>query len=140
MADDHHDFRAQRYSALEPAPVERKNLKLALRARSVGTSIDEYLQLTPARRRGFMYVGASWGSSPKVYCVRASAVQIVWQMTPCREADRNRGVALWNNLVISQTGFAPVVRDLQRHWQGSCGSTKSLDQCGLELTAAPARA
>src|SRR5215831_5563189 len=136
---NHHDFGAQRYSALDVINRSNvRNLKLAFAIALGGTSTDEYLQLTPLVDDGFMYVVDSWGIVSKVDVRSGTAGQIVWQMNPKQEKqDRNRGVALWNNLVISQTGFAARVVATERDTGKVVWETNLLDQDDLELTAAP---
>ena len=136
---NHHDFGAQRYSALDVINRSNvKNLKLAFAIALGGTSTDEYLQLTPLVDDGFMYVVDSWGIVSKVDVRSGTAGQIVWQMNPKQEKqDRNRGVALWNNLVISQTGFAARVVATDKDTGKVVWETNLLDQADLELTAAP---
>ena len=68
---NHHDFGAQRYSALDAINRSNvRNLKLAFAIALGGTSTDEYLQLTPLVDDGFMYVWTAGASSPKLTCGR----------------------------------------------------------------------
>src|SRR5215467_14050566 len=83
-----------------------KNLKLAFAIGLGGTSNNESLEATPVVEDGFMYMVDSWGIVSKIDLRSGVAGPIVWQMNPKLEKqDRNRGVALWNNLVISVTGY-----------------------------------
>ena len=136
---NHHDFGAQRYWALDTINRSNvRNLKLAFAIALGGTSTDEYLQLTPLVDDGFMYVVDSWGIVSKIDVRSGTAGQIVWQMNPRQDKqDRNRGLALWNNLVISQTGFAARIVATDRDTGKVLWETNLLDQADLELTAAP---
>jgi alcohol dehydrogenase (cytochrome c) len=85
-----------------------------------------------------MYVVDSLGIVSKIDVRSGTAGQIVWQMNPKQEKqDRNRGVALWNNLVISQTGFAADVIASDKDTGKVAWETNLLEQADLELTAAP---
>jgi alcohol dehydrogenase (cytochrome c) len=136
---NHHDFGAQRFSALDS--INRSNikgLKLAFAIALGGTSKDEYLEMTPLVEDGFMYVVDSWGIVSKVDVRSGTSGTIVWQMNPKQERqDRNRGVALWNNLVISTTGFEARVIAADKDTGKVVWETNLLDQPDLELTAAP---
>jgi hypothetical protein len=103
----HHDYGAQRFSAL--GTINRanvKNLKLVFAVALGGTSNNESLEATPLVEDGFMYIVDSWGIVSKIDMRSGTSGPIVWQMNPKLEKqDRNRGVALWNNLVISVTGY-----------------------------------
>jgi alcohol dehydrogenase (cytochrome c) len=136
---NHRDFGAQRFSPLDVINRSNvRNLKLAFAIALGGTSKDEYLQMTPLVEDGFMYVVDSWGIVSKVDVRSGTSGPIIWQMNPKLEKqDRNRGVALWNNLVISQTGFAARVIATDKDTGKVVWETNLLDQQDLELTAAP---
>src|SRR5262249_14911923 len=51
--------------------------------------------------------------------------------------DRNRGVALWQNLVVSVTGYAGRVIATDKETGTIVWDKNLLDQADLELTAAP---
>ena len=51
--------------------------------------------------------------------------------------DRNRGAALWGNLVISVTGYAGRVVATDKETGKIVWDKNLLDQADLELTAAP---
>ena len=66
-----------------------------------GSSKDDSLEATPLVEDGFMYVVDSSGIVSKIDVRSGMSGPIMWQMNPKQEKpDRNRGVALWNNLVI----------------------------------------
>src|SRR5437763_2571050 len=102
---NHHDFSAQRYSTLDAINNGNvKNLHLAFAIALGGTSGAENLEATPLVEDGFMYMTDGWGVVYKIDMRSGSAGHIVWKMDPMQgKLDRNRGVALWGNLVISVT-------------------------------------
>ncbi len=102
---NHHDYSAQRYSALTAInKANVKGLRLAFAVALGGTSGNENLTATPLVDDGFMYVPDAWGVVYKIDVRSGRQGDIVWKMDPGQEKiDRNRGVALWGNLVISVT-------------------------------------
>src|SRR6266852_7883033 len=98
---NHHDYSAQRYSALTAInKTNVKGLRLAFAVALGGTSGNENLTATPLVDDGFMYVSDSWGVVYKIDVRSGAAGTIVWKMDPeVANQDRNRGVALWGNLV-----------------------------------------
>ncbi len=102
---NHGDFGAQRYSKLDRINKSNiKNLKLAFAVALGGTSGNENLTATPLVEDGFMYVPDAWGVVYKIDVRSGTSGKVVWKMDPSQEKiDRNRGVALWGNLVISVT-------------------------------------
>jgi hypothetical protein len=67
-----------------------------------------------------------------------TAGKILWKMDPKLDTqDRNRGVALWNNLVISVTGYATRVIATDKDSGQIVWDKNLFDQEDLELTAAP---
>jgi alcohol dehydrogenase (cytochrome c) len=135
----HHDYSAQRFSSLDAINrTNVKNLKLAFAIGLGGTSNNESLEATPLVEDGFMYVVDSWGIVSKVDVRSGTSGPIVWQMNPKLEKqDRNRGVALWNNLVISVTGYEGRVIATDKETGKIVWDKNLLDQADLELTAAP---
>ena len=135
----HRDFSAQRHSPLEAINKSNvKALKLLFAVPLGGKSAGESLEATPLVDDGFMYMVDSWGIVYKIDVRSGSAGSIVWKMDP-KEAnqDRNRGVALWGNLVISVTGYEGRVIATDRD-SGQVVWDKNLaDQADIELTAAP---
>src|SRR5260221_102161 len=98
---NHHDYSAQRYSALTAINKSNVgNLRLAFAVALGGTSGNENLTATPLVDDGFMYVPDAWGVVYKIDVRSGKSGDIVWKMDPGQEKiDRNRGVALWGNLV-----------------------------------------
>jgi alcohol dehydrogenase (cytochrome c) len=135
----HHDYTSQRYSPLDAINrTNAKDLKLAFAVALGGTSNNESLEATPLVEDGYMYMVDSWGIVSKVDVRSGTAGPIVWQMNPKLEKqDRNRGVALWNNLVISVTGYEGRVIATDKETGKIVWDKNLLDQADLELTAAP---
>src|SRR5215469_14252600 len=104
----HRDYGAQRHSPLEAINKSNvKGLKLLFAVPLGGKSAGESLEATPLVDDGFMYMVDSWGVVYKIDVRSGTAGTIVWKMDPKQaNQDRNRGVALWGNLVISVTGYA----------------------------------
>src|SRR5260370_37934734 len=100
---NHHDYSAQRYSAL--AAINKgnvKGLRLAFAVALGGTSGNENLTATPLVDDGFMYVPDAWGVVYKIDVRSGRQGDIGWKMDPGQEKmDRNRGGALRGNLVVS---------------------------------------
>ncbi len=135
----HHDYTAQRFSALDG--INRTNVKsmrLLFAIGLGGTSNNESLEATPLVDDGFMYMVDSWGIVSKIDVRSGASGQFVWQMNPKLEKqDRNRGVALWNNLVLSVTGYEGRVIATDKESGKVVWDKNLLDQADLELTAAP---
>jgi alcohol dehydrogenase (cytochrome c) len=136
---NHHDFAAQRFSALDTInKANVKNLKLAFAIGLGGASNNESLEATPLVEDGFMYMVDSWGIVSKIDVRSGTSAPVVWQMNPKLEKqDRNRGVALWNNLVVSVTGYEGRVIATDKETGKIVWDKNLLDQADLELTAAP---
>src|SRR3984893_18252564 len=136
---NHHDLGSQRFSALAVINKSNaKNLKLAFAVPLGGSSGNEYLEATPLVEDGFMYVTDVWSVVYKIDVRSGTAGRIVWKMDPgTQKPDRNRGVALWGNTVISVTGLDGRVIATDKE-TGKVAWDKNLhDQPGLEITAAP---
>ena len=103
----HHDYSAQRFSPLDT--INRTNVKgmrLLFAVALGGTSKDDSLEATPLVEDGFMYMADSSGIVTKIDVRSGTAGPILWKMDPGQgKPDRDRGVALWGNLVISVTGY-----------------------------------
>jgi alcohol dehydrogenase (cytochrome c) len=136
---NHHDYGSQRYSALGIINKSNvKNLRLAFAVALGGTSGNENLTATPLVDDGFMYVPDAWGAVYKIDVRSGKSGDIVWKMEPGQQKiDRNRGVALWGNLVISVTSrdgrvIATDSDTGKRVWERNL-----LDQPDIDLDAAP---
>src|SRR6516164_10772399 len=102
---NHHDYSSTHYSALDKINTSNvKNLKLAFAVALGGTSGNENLVGTPLVDDGFMYMTDAWGVVYKIDLRPGTMGSTLWKMDPGQQKiDRNRGVALWGNLVISVT-------------------------------------
>ena len=85
-----------------------------------------------------MYITDVWSVVYKIDVRSGTAGQIVWKMDPgVQKPDRNRGVALWGNLVISVAGLDGRVIATDKE-TGKIVWDKNLhDQPDMEITAAP---
>jgi alcohol dehydrogenase (cytochrome c) len=138
----HHDFGGQRFSPLNTIDRSNiKNLKLLFAVALGGSSKDDSLEATPLVEDGFMYVVDSSGIVSKIDVRSGMSGPIMWQMNPKQEKpDRNRGVALWNNLVISVTGYGGRAVATDKETGRVVWDKNLLDQSEIgltELTAAP---
>src|SRR5499427_3625540 len=108
---NHRTYDGQRFSPL--ARINRdnvKNLKLAYAVPLGGGAGGEYSVATPLAEDGFLYVTDSWGVLYKIDGTSGDVGRIVWRMDPKQERQqRNRGAALWGNLVITGAGIAPRI-------------------------------
>jgi alcohol dehydrogenase (cytochrome c) len=136
---NHHDYGAQRFSALESINKSNvKNLKLKFAVALGGSAGNESLEATPLVEDGFMYMADGWGVVYKIDVRSGTAGRIVWKMDPGQERlDRNRGVALWGNLVISITSYDGRVIAADKETGKVVWDKNLRDQPDLELTAAP---
>jgi alcohol dehydrogenase (cytochrome c) len=136
---NHHDFGSQRYSALDAINKSNvKNLRLAFAVALGGTSGNENLTATPLVDDGFMYMPDAWGVVYKIDVRSGKSGDIVWKMDPGQEKiDRNRGVALWGNLVISVTSRDARVIATDRDSGKMVWERNLRDQPDINLNAAP---
>jgi alcohol dehydrogenase (cytochrome c) len=136
---NHHDFGAHRFSALNAINTANvKNLRLAFAVALGGTTGNENMTATPLVDDGFMYVPDAWGVVYKIDVRSGKSGDIVWKMDPGQEKiDRNRGVALWGNLVISVTSFDGRVIATDRDTGKVVWERNLRDQPDLTLNAAP---
>ena len=136
---NHHDYSSQRHSALDIINKSNvKNLKLAFAVPLGGSAANEYTEATPLAEDGFLYITDVWGVVYKIDARDGMTGKVVWKMNPGQEKpDRNRGVALWGNLVISVTGLDGRVVATDKETGKVVWDKKIGDQADLELTAAP---
>jgi alcohol dehydrogenase (cytochrome c) len=136
---NHHDYSAQRFSSLDTINKSNiKNLKLKFAVALGGSAGNESLEATPLVEDGFMYIADGWGVVYKIDVRSGPAGRIVWKMDPGQERlDRNRGVALWGNLVISITSYDGRVIATDKETGKVVWDKNLRDQPDLELTAAP---
>ena len=136
---NHRDFGSHRFSPLDTINKSNvKNLKLAFAVALGGTSPNEYIEATPLVDDGFMFITDVWGAVYKIDVRSGTHGRILWKMDPGqKKPDRNRGVALWNNLVISVTGLDGRVIATDKETGKIVWDTNLHDQDGMEISAAP---
>ena len=108
---NHRTYDGQRFSPLTRINRDNvKNLKLAYAVPLGGGAGNEYSVATPLAEDGFLYVTDSWGVLYKIDGTSGDVGRIVWRMDPKQDRQqRNRGAALWGNLVITAAGIAPRI-------------------------------
>src|SRR5258705_4490095 len=108
---NHRTYDGQRFSPLARINKDNvKGLKLAYAVPLGGGAGNEYSVATPLAEDGFLYVTDSWGVLYKIDGTSGDVGRIVWRMDPKQDRQqRNRGAALWGNLVITGPGIAPRI-------------------------------
>jgi alcohol dehydrogenase (cytochrome c) len=136
---NHRDFGAQRHSPLATINKSNiKNLKLRFAIALGGTSANEALEGTPLVEDGFMYMSDHWGVVYKIDVRSGTHGRILWKMDPGQERlDRNRGVALWNNLVISVASIDSRVIATDKETGKIVWDKNLRDSPDMFITAAP---
>src|ERR1700674_2939222 len=77
---NHHDFAAQRFSALDTINKSNiKNMKLLFSVAIGGSAGNEALQATPLVDDGFMYISDHWGAVYKIDVRSGTQGRIVWK-------------------------------------------------------------
>ena len=136
---NHRTYDAQRYSPLDTINTSNvKGMNLLFSVALGGTAGNESIEATPLVEDGFMYMVDGWGVVYKIDVRDGSAGRILWKMDPGEQRqDRNRGAALWGNLVISVTCYDGRVIATDKE-NGKIVWDKNLrDQEALEINAAP---
>jgi alcohol dehydrogenase (cytochrome c) len=107
---NHRTYDGQRFSPLARINKDNvKNLKVAYAVPLGGAAGNEFTNATPLVEDGFMYVTDSWGVLYKIDVRSGDYGRILWRMDPKQERQlRNRGAALWGNLVITGAGINPA--------------------------------
>jgi alcohol dehydrogenase (cytochrome c) len=106
---NHRTYSGQRFSPLARINQDNvKNLRLAYAVPLGGAAGNEFTVATPLAEDGLLYTTDSWGVLYKIDGRAGDVGRIVWRMDPKQERQmRNRGAALWGNLVITGAGIAP---------------------------------
>ncbi len=94
----HHDYGAQRFSAL--SAINRtnvKNLKLAFAIGLGGTSNNESLEATPLVEDGFMYMVDSWGIVSKIDVRSGTSGPIVRSLKSRTAIAASRCGTIWSS-------------------------------------------
>src|SRR5437660_9076613 len=107
---NHRTYDGQRFSPLARINKDNvKNLKLAYAVPLGGGAGNEFTNATPLAEDGFLYVTDSWNVLYKIDATAGDVGRIVWRMDPKQQRQlRNRGAALWGNLVITGAGINPA--------------------------------
>jgi alcohol dehydrogenase (cytochrome c) len=108
---NHRSYDGQRFSPLDKInKANVKGLRLAYAVALGGGAGNEFTNATPLAEDGFLYVTDSWNVLYKIDATSGDAGRIVWRMDPGQQRQqRNRGAALWGNLVITGAGLAPRI-------------------------------
>jgi len=136
---NHRTYDGQRFSPLDLINKGNvKGLKLAYAVAIGGTSAGENLEATPLAEDGFLYVVDQWGVLYKIDARSGDAGRIVWRMDPGQQRQqRNRGAALWGNLVITGAGLAPRIIATDKDTGKVVWDTTFTDTPDVTFTAAP---
>src|SRR6195256_1240901 len=136
---NHGTYDGQRFSALERInKTNVKGLKLAYAVPLGGGAGNEWVQATPLAEDGFLYITDSWGVLYKIDGTSGTVGRIVWRMDPKQaKQQRNRGAALWGNLVITAADGPPRLIATNKEtgqivWESSFADTPE-----VALTSAP---
>src|SRR6201984_1810358 len=107
---NHRSYNGQRYSPLTRINKETVHgLKLAYAGALGGSAGDEFTVATPLVEDGFLYTTDSWGVLYKIDVRSGEYGRILWRMDPKQDRQlRNRGAALWGNLVVTAPGISPA--------------------------------
>ncbi len=137
----HGDWSSHRFSALKT--INKANagkLRMAFAVALGGSAGNENLTATPLVDDGFMFMTDAWGVLYKIDVRSGASGSIVWKMDPGQQKiDRNRGAALWGNLVISTSARDGHVIAVNKD-TGAVVWDKNLadkDQPELTLNSAP---
>jgi alcohol dehydrogenase (cytochrome c) len=136
---NHRTYNGQCFSPL--ARINKgnvKNLKLAYAVPLGGGGGNEYIHATPLAEDGFLYITDSWGVRYKIDGTSGDVGRIVWRMDPKQQKQaRNRGAALWGNLVITAADGPPRLIATNKEngtvvWESSFADTPE-----VVITSAP---
>ena len=136
---NHRTYDGQRFSPLDTINKGNvKGLKLAYAVALGGGAGNEFTNATPLAEDGFLYVTDSWGVLYKIDATSGDAGRIVWRMDPGQQRQqRNRGAALWGNLVITGAGLAPRIIATDKDTGKVVWDTTFTDTPDVTFTAAP---
>ncbi len=136
---NHRSYDGQRFSPLDMINKGNvKGLKLAYAIALGGGAGNEFTVATPLAEDGFLYITDSWGVLYKIDGSSGDAGHIVWRMDPGQQRQqRNRGAALWGNLVITGAGIAPRIIATDKETGMVAWETTFTDSPVVTFTAAP---
>src|SRR5712664_3391646 len=136
---NHRTYDGQRFSPLARINKDNvKNLKLAYAVPLGGGAGNEFTNATPLAEDGFLYVTDSWSVLYKIDATAGDVGRIVWRMDPGQQRQqRNRGAALWGNLVITGAGIAPRIVATDKETGKVVWESSFTDTPDVVLTSAP---
>jgi alcohol dehydrogenase (cytochrome c) len=136
---NHRTYDGQRFSPLDKINKSNvKGLKIAYAVALGGGAGNEFTNATPLAEDGFLYVTDSWGVLYKIDATAGDVGRIVWRMDPGQQRQqRNRGAALWGNLVITGAGLAPRIIATDKETGKVVWDTTFTDTPDVTFTAAP---
>ncbi len=135
----HGDYNSHRHSTL--TTINKSNagkLRMAFAVALGGNAGNENLTATPLVDDGFLYITDAWGVLYKIDARSGTSGPIVWKMDPGQQKiDRNRGAALWGNLVISTTAHDGRVVATNKDTGQVVWEKNLFDQPDMTLNSAP---
>jgi len=136
---NHRTYDGQRFSPL--ARINRdtvKSLRIAYTVALGGVAANEYVMATPLAEDGFLYITDSAGVLYKIDGRSGDVGRIEWRMDPGQEKqDRNRGAALWGNLVITAANWPPRIIATNKDTGKVAWETTFSDAPEVHMTSAP---
>jgi alcohol dehydrogenase (cytochrome c) len=136
---NHRTYDGQRFSPL--ARIDKgnvKGLKLAYTVALGGGAANQYVMATPLAEDGFLYITDSAGVLYKIDGSSGDVGRIVWRMDPGQQRQqRNRGAALWGNLVITAADDPPRIVATNKNTGRVVWETGFPDTPDVAMTSAP---
>src|ERR1700731_976410 len=113
---------------LEPSPPARPSPSQKLDAETRAEALNILARI----------IAQAWGVLYKIDGTSGEVGRIVWRMDPKQERqDRNRGAALWGNLVITAANLPPRIIATNKETGRVILGTGISDTPGVALTSAP---
>src|SRR5262250_119587 len=136
---NHRTYDGQRFSPLTRINRDTvKGLRIAYTVALGGVAANEYMMSTPLAEDGFLYLTDSAGVLYKIDGRSGDVGRIVWRMDPGQEKqDRNRGAALWGNLVVTAANAPPRVIATNKDTGRIVWETAFPDTPEVNMTSAP---
>jgi alcohol dehydrogenase (cytochrome c) len=136
---NHRTYDGQRFSPLTHINRDTvKGLRIAYTVALGGVAANEYVMSTPLAEDGFIYITDSAGVLYKIDGRSGDIGRIVWRMDPGQEKqDRNRGAALWGNLVITAANWPPRIIATDKDTGKVAWETTFSDTPEVHMTSAP---
>jgi alcohol dehydrogenase (cytochrome c) len=136
---NHRTYDGQRFSPLTRINRDTvKGMKIAYTVALGGVAANEYMMSTALAEDGFLYITDSAGVLYKIDGRSGDIGRIVWRMDPGQEKqDRNRGAALWGNLVITAANFPPRMIATNKDTGRIVWETSFPDTPEVNFTSAP---